>query len=291
MLPLLISQWKGPIIFVFHLKEEELSTFRQFISQTRELCSSRVTLLGYISKAGSFFYNNYPINILRNIGIHHTHTTHYALLDIDMIPSDTSYQELKFLASLVANDTTAVIIPAFFNANWSLPNGTFEDQVKKVIGRVPLNISSLVACAKKYKCLPSKVHLFTHYYVNGKWLSRHIKKKPVDYDPMHCWPNRYQEPYVMVKRRDNITDYLEDLVNYGYNKITYIENLRSRGYRFVVAGKMFAFDLPHLPSKFHDDHINYRINSNYFSYVKYIQELRKIKSETGYVIPLCKKKK
>ena len=44
-------------------------------------------------------------------------------------------------------------------------------------------------------------------------------------------------------------------------------------------------------SKFHDDHINYRINSNYFSYVKYIQELKKIKSETGYVIPLCKKKK
>lgn len=104
LLPLLISQWKGwvlsfylmcsPIIFVFHLKEEELSTFRQFISQTRELCNSRVTLLGYISKAGSFFYNNYPINILRNIGIHHTHTTHYALLDIDMIPSGSRLEEL-----------------------------------------------------------------------------------------------------------------------------------------------------------------------------------------------------
>ena len=51
----------------------------------------------------------------------------------------------------------------------------------------------------------------------------------------------------MVKRHDGVTEYYEQLINYGYNKIAYIENLRFRGWRFVIAGNMFAFDLPHLP--------------------------------------------
>ena len=148
---------------------------------------------------------------------------------------------------------------------------------RRVIGRVPLNISSLIACAKKYKCLPSKVHLFTHVFTAcwfssvvlcywkmaietykeetcGLW-SDALLAKSISRTVVKCF--LVNTSYVMVKRRDNITDYLEDLVNYGYNKITYIENLRSRGllwcvhslsgYRFVIAGKMFAFDLPHLP--------------------------------------------
>ena len=55
-----------------------------------------------------------------------------------------------------------------------------------------------------------------------------------------CWPNRYQEPYffiiirmmiryMLVKRDDNVTVFNEILINYGHNKITYIENLRFHG--------------------------------------------------------------
>ena len=102
---------------------------------------------------------------------------------------------------------------------------------------------------------------------------------------MHCWPNRFQEPYVMVKRRDNITDYLEDLINYGFNKITYIENLRYRGYRFIIAGEMFAFDLPHHPyvcekevmdrSIFNAIHKRYVYNANLPAYHSYMNIVRK----------------
>ena len=102
---------------------------------------------------------------------------------------------------------------------------------------------------------------------------------------MHCWPNRFQEPYVMVKRRDNITDYLEDLINYGFNKITYIENLRYRGYRFIIAGEMFAFDLPHHPyvcekevmdrSIFNAIHKRYVYNANLPAYHSYMNIVHK----------------
>ena len=44
-----------------------------------------------------------------------------------------------------------------------------------------------------------------------------------------CWPNRYQEPYLVVKRDDTIALYNEILINYGHNKITFVENLRFHG--------------------------------------------------------------
>ena len=51
----------------------------------------------------------------------------------------------------------------------------------------------------------------------------------------------------MVIRRDGVTDYYEELINFGFNKISYIETLRNLGYRFIIMRNAFAFDLPHLP--------------------------------------------
>ena len=70
-----------------HLKEEEVPLFSSYLQTHPELCSKRVTLIVYTSSIGSFYHENYPINTLRNLGIHHTRTTHYVYLDIDMWPS------------------------------------------------------------------------------------------------------------------------------------------------------------------------------------------------------------
>lgn len=53
--------------------------------------------------------------------------------------------------------------------------------------------------------------------------------------------------YLMVYRNDSITRFNERFINYGFNKISYVETLRRYEYRFVLAGRVFAFDLPHLP--------------------------------------------
>ena len=92
-----------PITFVLHLKEEELPLFESIIhnasypftiptNEVEELpsfpyCQSRITLLVYLSSVNSFYHSNYPINSLRNMGIHHTRTSHYLYLDVDMWPS------------------------------------------------------------------------------------------------------------------------------------------------------------------------------------------------------------
>ena len=38
----------------------------------------------------------------------------------------------------------------------------------------------------------------------------------------------------MVERIDGITDYFEGFINYGYNKIQYVENLRHLGSTYFV---------------------------------------------------------
>lgn len=53
--------------------------------------------------------------------------------------------------------------------------------------------------------------------------------------------------YLLVYRNDSVTEFVEKFINYGFNKISYVETIRREEYRFALAGKVFAFDLPHLP--------------------------------------------
>ena len=55
--------------------------------------------------------------------------------------------------------------------------------------------------------------------------------------------------YVVVKKSKSLPSFDERFINYGFNKISYVETLRRYEYRFILAGKVFAFDLPHLPYK------------------------------------------
>lgn len=85
------SYCSRPVVVVVYLKEKEVVPFELFLKNetNRSICSDRFRILSYVVTEDSFFYNNFPINILRNMGITHTHTTHFVLFDIDMWPSST----------------------------------------------------------------------------------------------------------------------------------------------------------------------------------------------------------
>lgn len=122
-----------PIVFVMHLKEEEEKEYLELLhkEENQILCSSRITLLAYVSKQDSFFHSNYPINILRNVAIRHTTTSHYLLLDMDMMISKDSYETILQLPSdAVSNGKNAFVLPAFFSHNWELPDLPLEEQMK-----------------------------------------------------------------------------------------------------------------------------------------------------------------
>ena len=60
-----------------------------------------------------------------------------------------------------------------------------------------------------------------------------------------CMLNDIQEPYVFVKLTKKTPRFDERFVNYGYNKVQWLEHLRFVGFDYAVLTNGFAVDIPH----------------------------------------------
>ena len=99
-------------------------------------------------------------------------------------------------------------------------------------------------------------------------------------------------------RNDSITKFNEAFINYGFNKISYVETLRREEYRFVLAGGMYAFDLPHLPlslpsflicsSSLQKSHATNTKSGTYMVNYYYTQALVKRTKNNKHILKTCK---
>ena len=89
----------SPIVFSIHLQENQTSIFESFLQQPENaiLREPRIRFVAYICKEGSFFSTNYPINILRNLGIMNVKTSFMMVLDMDMWLSSMIILIMKLL--------------------------------------------------------------------------------------------------------------------------------------------------------------------------------------------------
>ena len=155
-------------MFVIHAVGNELSTFEEFLytSGNSVLCLDRVFIAVYHSANNSFFSSNYPINILRNIGIRNVETSHYLMLDADMILNDKAYEELMALPkSLYRDDHTAIIVPAIFSRTNKVIGDTLEAQLNNSLHNAPKSLEELRRCILSRRCWNRKVNLFTHVFL------------------------------------------------------------------------------------------------------------------------------
>ena len=108
MLPQILSRWPGRLVLV-------ISTTNETQQETLDRLGSfhlpeRVTTLVY-TLASSVF----PINLLRNLGIRNIQTSHFMVLDMDLMLSRNMYAELKRLPDwLKKSNDSAILIPLFF---------------------------------------------------------------------------------------------------------------------------------------------------------------------------------
>lgn len=51
----------------------------------------------------------------------------------------------------------------------------------------------------------------------------------------------------MVRRSETLPLFDERFINYGFNKVQWIEYLRYLGYEYYILSRSFAFDIPHAP--------------------------------------------
>ena len=62
--------------------------------------------------------------------------------------------------------------------------------------------------------------------MNYRWFSLDPSKVVAQ---LACFPNRFQEPYLLIKYDEDTMFFDERFVNYGCNKVQYVDLIRHRG--------------------------------------------------------------
>ena len=60
-----------------------------------------------------------------------------------------------------------------------------------------------------------------------------------------CFITDMMEPYVMVKHSPSTPMFDSRFIDYGFDKISYIEKLRQMNYQMYILNRAFAIDYPH----------------------------------------------
>ena len=81
-IPYLLDRWKGHYCIVMYCKLREVkSAIQEYLSFSP---SSRITILFYSFYPDNMYANDFPVNLLRNVGIRQVETSHFVMLDMDM---------------------------------------------------------------------------------------------------------------------------------------------------------------------------------------------------------------
>ena len=108
MLPQILSRWPGRFVLVISTSVDMQQLTVDFLGSL--FLPSRVTTIVYTVESSVF-----PINLLRNLGIRNIETSHFIVLDMDLMLSRNLHDELNKLPSwLKKSNNSAVVIPLFF---------------------------------------------------------------------------------------------------------------------------------------------------------------------------------
>ena len=268
MLPQILSRWPGRYVIVISTSKSKL---RETLKRLGSIhLPERVTTLVYTVQSSVF-----PINLLRNLGIRNIQTSHFMVLDMDLMLSRNMYAELKRLPDwLKASEKSAILVPLFFlNRTRILPYCVELEDCLPMWKRhgvvtcsnlplVPHNKSDLVQCLNAGICTMRTRYSRTHVRICAShnpsymWclLGLEFREGP----SFHKWnvrsltfrSRRVHSPfkcrYVILKYTPSTPLFNKLFVNYGYNKIQFVEHLRAADYRFFILNHAFMIDLAHM---------------------------------------------
>ncbi|KAK8792030.1 hypothetical protein WA158_005407 [Blastocystis sp. Blastoise] len=299
----IVQRWSGPMVATIYLKQEDQNDFDTFVNSAS--LSQRLQLIQFHPLNESI----YPYNKLRNIAVANVITSHFWLTDMDMWPSEKTYESLRSLPQQVlSNDLMAIIVPAFEYKN-NIECKEFEACVNKVIPHIPRNHDELKNCISEQNCRPFRPNAWVHNYLTEDWYKaeyynplmlvpcfQSVKQEPYIYIYIliHVSISLYSLFYIMVKRTESLPPFDERFINYGKDKISWIEHLRYSGYIFAVMKDAFAIDIPHPRSDFANtfykqlthDPLSVDMNILWFQFIKELHQNFTDKSVTY----LCDKK-
>ncbi|KNB44283.1 hypothetical protein JH06_3462 [Blastocystis sp. subtype 4] len=192
-------------------------------------------------RSQSFF----PLNRLRNIALRRVATTHFLLVDMDSWPSEGTYDALQSLPrDYMDSSKFATIVPLFtFHPSYfSKERFAFREGILKAKELLPKTKEELIREIKENHFVRCGEVAQNHQYLPPEWYNLKNQTK-VLYLP--CFHSLWLEPYIMLRSSSSLQLFDETFVNYGFNKVQWIETLRYSGYEFYVLNDGFLMDMPH----------------------------------------------
>jgi len=289
------KRWKDPIVLVVYIHNDEgkgddnkpwLDVF-----DWNEKCP-QVTILPYFS-SGSEEAWQYPVNKLRNIGLDALQTTHFMVVDVDFVPSETLNRSIHDNFSSLQDHRDALVVPAFERKPDEQHRcdsiAECQELLREDSDFIPSDFNHLRECVRKEECIvfQSDVNWEGHYttrsdaWLRGEWYEHggnnsENEKQPRKIDCFHTF--RY-EPYVVLRWCKGSTPYYDErFVGYGKNKIEYISHMRFIGYEFAVLPNGFIVHHPHPESNAKESWNNNQNNMHENMdrlYYKFLDELER----------------
>ena len=119
------SLTRSPLVATIHLPHNRLDAARKLVPSLA--LPPRFTVILHAVKRKERYFNDFPVNLLRNIAIKNVRTTHFLVTDMDLWPIRKScvmesevasaYQRLLRLPKkLLLSNRSAVIVPSIFAA-------------------------------------------------------------------------------------------------------------------------------------------------------------------------------
>lgn len=286
----LLYRWKGWYSVSVIVPEKLLPRILSYISN-RSL-PSRITLLIVMCKEqNEEECPVFPVNLLRNLSIKHSTTSHYLILDMDMWPSTNLYSEiLSVPPSILNSSTSAIIVPAIFYHPNAILRFCFKlhDCVLMGLELFPETHDELIGCLMSRVCQLTKNGIRTHLYTTPDWL---LMPSNVHIAKLHCLIVDKMEPYVILRKGPTTPLFDERFTGYGYNKVQLIEHLRMIGYNFYIMTRAYALDMPHPLSTFRANYTARKADSRSPTSVdnifcQFLNETIK-KNPTARSFPIC----
>ena len=257
------ERWKDPIVLVVYINNDELDRIGEQNKPWMnafdwdEKCP-QVTIIPYFGDE-SEETRQYPVNKLRNVGLDALQTTHFMVVDVDFVPSETLGSAIRDNFSSLEGHRDALVVPAFERKNDEQHRcdtiAKCQELLREDSDFIPSDFNHLRECVHKEECIvfQSDVNWEGHYttrsdtWLRGEWYEydNDLKneKRPRKINCFHTF--RY-EPYVVLRWCNGSTPYYDERFHgYGKNKIEYISHMRYVGYKFAVLPNGFIVHHPH----------------------------------------------
>ncbi|KAL7518532.1 hypothetical protein ACHAWX_003351 [Stephanocyclus meneghinianus] len=189
---------------------------------------------------------DYPVNILRNLALSVVKTSHVVYVDVDFWPASNLYStlsQMKVKGRFTSDPYLAVVIPAF---QMNRQCQEMKDCREASIPIMPVDKASLFALLKTRNAA-----FFDYRNYGGHSSTKYHTWKDQEAGAFvePCIRSNRYEPYLAIRYCSDLPPFQEGFTGYGKNKMTWVMQLRRRGYLFSQLGGTFLIHYPHMHSK------------------------------------------